>query len=95
MGTLCAPFAAMADGDRAHPGTFIKDSAVTTAIKTKLAAEHISSLTKIHVDTDNNGVVWLKGTVESQDQADKAVSIARDTEHVASVHSDLVITPKD
>jgi hypothetical protein len=32
------------DTDRSHPVTFVKDSAITTAIKTKLAAEHITSL---------------------------------------------------
>ena len=47
------------DADRSHPKAFVKDSAMTMKIKTKLAAEHIASLGRIHVDTDKDGVVWL------------------------------------
>ena len=47
------------DADRSHPKTYAKDSAITTKIKSKLAAEHITSLGCIHVDTDTDGVVWL------------------------------------
>jgi hyperosmotically inducible protein len=83
------------DADRAHPAAFVKDSAITTKIKTKLAEEHITSLGRIHVDTDKNGVVWLTGTARSQEAIDKAVSIARETEHVKSVHSDLTVRKDD
>jgi hyperosmotically inducible protein len=84
-----------ADTDRSHPAAFVKDSAVTMKIKTKLASEHLTSLGRIHVDTDENGVVWLTGSARSQQAIDKAVSIARDTEHVKSVHSDIVIKQDD
>ena len=47
------------DADRSHPKAFVKDSAITMKIKTKLAAEHITSLGRTHVDTDKDGVVWL------------------------------------
>jgi hyperosmotically inducible protein len=66
---LCALFASTAviadkdsDTDRSHPGNFVKDSAITKKIKSKIAAEHITSLGRIHVDTDKDGVVWLSGT---------------------------------
>jgi hyperosmotically inducible periplasmic protein len=52
-------------------------------------------LGRIHVDTDENGVVWLTGSARSQQAIDKAVSIARNTEHVKSVHSDMVIKQDD
>ena len=58
--------------------TFVKDSAITTAIKTKLAGEHVASLGRIHVDTDKDGVVWLTGSARTQEAGDKAASIARD-----------------
>ncbi|MGC4029352.1 MAG: BON domain-containing protein [Steroidobacteraceae bacterium] len=74
-------------------GTVVKDSAVTVAIKTKLAAENVRSLANIHVDTDSNGVVSLKGTVDSKAEADRAVEIARTTDKVRSVHSELVVKP--
>jgi len=83
------------DTDRSHPTTFVKDSAITTSIKTKLAAEHMTSLGRIHVDTDKNGVVWLTGSARTQEAADKAESIARDTEHVKAVHNDIKVKKDD
>jgi len=77
--------------DSARAIEFMKESAITTDIKTKLAAEHITSLERIHVDTDKDGVVWLSGTASTRRAADKAVSIARDSEHVKDVHSDITI----
>ena len=98
FGMLIGPVAAFAgdvDTDRSHPTAFVKDSAITASIKTQLAAEHITSLGNIHVDTDQNGVVWLTGSAHSQAAADKAVSIARETEHVKSVHSDISVKKDD
>src|ERR1700676_4956686 len=45
-GMLLGPALAMAqdsDTDRSHPKAFVKDSAITMKIKSKLAAEHITS----------------------------------------------------
>jgi hyperosmotically inducible protein len=99
FGTLLGSAVAWAgedsDADRSHPVAFVKDSAVTTAIKTKLAAEHITSLGRIHVDTDKDGVVWLTGSARTQEAADKAASIARDTENVKAVHNDIKIKKDD
>lgn len=83
------------DTDRAHPKAFVKDSAITSKIKTKLAAEHLGSLARIHVDTDESGVVWLTGTARSQHDIDRAVRIARHTEHVVAVKNNLVIKQDD
>ena len=92
IGTVLAPvaaFAADADSDRMHPMAFVKDSVVTTKIKAKLAEEKMSSLTHIKVDTDSKGAVVLGGNVKTQAEADKAVSIARATEGVTSVKSNI------
>jgi hyperosmotically inducible periplasmic protein len=95
IGTMLVPTFGQAAGDqdqdRSHPKTFVKDSAITTKIKAKLAAEKFSSLATIHVDTDANGVVWLSGTAKSQDQIDHAVAIARGTENVRDVKSSLKV----
>lgn len=40
------------DSDRSHPTAFVKDSAITTKVKAKLAAKHLRSMAQIHVDTD-------------------------------------------
>jgi hyperosmotically inducible protein len=95
---LLAPVVAHAedtDSGRTHPMTFVKDSVITTKIKAKLAAEKVKSLMHIKVDTDNMGMVVLSGTVRNQEQADKAVSIARGTEGVTSVQSNLQIKKDD
>src|SRR6202521_5933398 len=95
FGTLLGSAVAWAgedsDTDRSHPVAFVKDSAITTAIKDKLAAEHLTSMARIHVDTDKDGVVWLTGSARTQEAADKAASIARETEHVKTVHSNVKI----
>jgi hyperosmotically inducible periplasmic protein len=96
--TLSAPIIATAedaDSDRSHPGAFVKDSVITSKIKTKLASEHVQSLGRIHVDTDANGVVWLRGTAKTQDAADLAVSMARETDGVKDVHSHIMVKNDD
>lgn len=67
------------------------DSAITTKIKARLAAHHVTSLGDIHVNTDKDGVVWLSGSVKTQEEADEAVSIARSTDHVKRVHSEIKV----
>jgi hyperosmotically inducible periplasmic protein len=98
-GTLLAPIASFAAEDadtaRADAKTYVKDSAITTAIKAKLAAEHPASLAQIHVDTDANGVVWLSGTARSQAEIDRVVSIASGTEHVVAVKNHLTVKKAD
>src|SRR3984893_5111260 len=71
----------------------IKDSAITTKVKAKLAAKHLSTLTRIKVDTDENGVVWLSGRAPTQDASDLAAMIAKNTEGVNSVHNDITVEP--
>lgn len=95
LGPVVTASAADSDTDRSHPKAFVKDSAITAKIKTKLAAEHITSMGRIHVDTDADGVVWLHGTVRTQEAADKAVAIARETEGVKNVHSRITVKKDD
>jgi hyperosmotically inducible protein len=81
--------------DGSHPAEFVKDSTITTEIKGKLASEHVASLGRIHVDTDKDGVVWLSGSARTQAEIDRAVAISKNTEHVRSVHSDIIIKADD
>jgi hyperosmotically inducible protein len=83
------------DADRSHPKAFVKDSVITTKVKSKLAADHITSLGRIRVDTDADGVVYLSGSAHSQDAVDRAVAIARDTDGVRGVHNALVVKPDE
>jgi hyperosmotically inducible periplasmic protein len=93
---LLAPIVGLADpgdADSSHPTHWVKDSAITAAIKTKLASEHLSSLTNLRVETDMSGVVWLSGTAKSKQEADRAVAVARSTDGVVRVKNDIVVEP--
>ena len=48
-------------------------------------------MANIKVDTDKDGVVWMSGTVKSQEEVDKALSIARGTEGVKNVKNDVKV----
>ena len=93
LATMLAPVAAYADGDadRANPANFVKDSVITTKIKTKLAADHPGSAKHISVDTDRDGIVWMTGTANSQEEVNQDVAIAKNTEGVKLVKSDLKV----
>ena len=97
VGTLMTPMAAYSadpDTDRSNPGAYVKDSIITTKVKTKLASEHLGSVANIRVDTDKDGVVFLSGTVRTQEEANRAVAVARETEGVKSVNSKLTVQPE-
>ena len=84
-------YAADSDTDRSNPAAYVQDSVITAKIKAKLAAEDVNSAVNIKVDTDKEGVVFMSGTANSQAEADKAVAIARETEGVKTVNSELKI----
>src|SRR5580698_7101278 len=91
---LCAGTAAPAE-DAAEVGTstriFVQDSEITAKVKAKLAADHLTSLARIHVDTDKDGIVRLSGTAKTQQAIDEAVTLAQGVEHVRSVHNDVTV----
>jgi len=94
IGAMLAPVAAYAadgDADRANPKLFVKDSVITTKIKAKLASEHPGSMKHISVDTDQNGVVWMTGTANNQEEINQAITIAKNTEGVKMVKADLKV----
>jgi hyperosmotically inducible periplasmic protein len=98
IGAVLAPLGAYAaDAATDHPAkpmTAVKDSVITTKVKAKLAAEKMSTLGNISVETDNKGAVALSGYTKSQQEADKAIEIARATEGVSSVTSKIQIKPQ-
>ncbi len=79
------------DSDVSHADTYVKDSVITTKVKTKLAAKHLSTLTNIQVDTDRHGIVWLSGKAPTQDASDLAEMIAKSTEGVTAVHNKISV----
>jgi hyperosmotically inducible periplasmic protein len=97
MATLVAPavFGQDSDADRTHPKAFVKDSVITTKIKSKLAADHPGTLAQIRVDTDKDGVVWLSGTAPTREAAQQAADIARSTKGVVSVRDEIKVRRGD
>jgi osmotically-inducible protein OsmY len=71
-------------------GENIDDAGITAAVKSKLAAEKISTVTRIDVDT-NRGVVALNGTVKTGADKARAEQIAREVKGVRDVVNNLVI----
>lgn len=80
-------------GDSGSAGTYVKDSVITTKVKAKLAAKHLSTLTNIKVDTDADGAVWLSGKTPTKDASDLAQMITKDTDGVTAVHNNIVVAP--
>ena len=78
-----------ADRSGTSAGTAMKDSVITAKIKANMAKDRQVSAMNIKVDTDNAGKVHLSGTAKSQAEADRAVSIARATDGVNNVQSDI------
>jgi hyperosmotically inducible periplasmic protein len=93
LGVACGPLAMADEGATDSTHHYIKDSTITTKVKAKLAAKHLTTLTRIKVDTDANGVVWLSGRAPTQDASDLAAMIAKNTEGVNSVHNDIAVEP--
>ena len=74
-------------------GQNVDDAAITSSVKTKLAADKLSSLTRVDVDT-NNGVVSLNGVVESADQKARAQDLASQVSGVNRVINNLQVQKK-
>jgi osmotically-inducible protein OsmY len=68
------------------------DAGVTTAVKSKMAADDLVKAYKIDVDTKEH-IVTLTGSVDSTAARERAVELARNTQGVGSVIDNLVVSP--
>ena len=68
------------------------DPGITTAVKTKLAADDTVRAIDINVDT-KNGVVTLKGEVQSAAAKTRAIELAKSTDGVRDVVDAITLTP--
>jgi hyperosmotically inducible protein len=93
MGGIGVPMLYAADSDSAYPGMYVKDSAITAKVKTKLVTKEPTTLTNVTVNTDRDGVVWLSGTVPTKEASDRAEEIAKDTDGVREVHNVIKVVP--
>ena len=71
-------------------GEKVDDAGITMAVKTKLLDDPDVKGSKIDVDT-RAGVVYLTGTVRTENERTKAVQLAKDTKGVLDVQPNLDI----
>ena len=71
-------------------GCGTNDPGITTAVKSKLAADERTSAMKIDVDTREK-VVTLNGTVQTEAEKAAAEAVAKNTEGVTSVVNNLTV----
>jgi hyperosmotically inducible protein len=71
-------------------GRVMTDGAITTAVKSKLLADPTVGGLRIDVDT-RDGVVTLNGTVATRTEADRALTLARETGGVNRVIDNLTV----
>ncbi|HEV8307414.1 MAG TPA: BON domain-containing protein [Methylomirabilota bacterium] len=69
----------------------VDDASITAAVKTKLAGEKVSTLTKIDVDT-NKGTVYLNGNVDTAAMKMRAAELARQVKGVREVVNNLKVS---
>ena len=72
-------------------GQIIDDTALVTAVKTKIAAERLSNLVNIDVKADR-GVVTLGGTVDSLERRDRIVQITSWVDGVKTVINNIQVS---
>lgn len=78
-------------GDAIDRGQAIaSDAAITTTVKGKLLADTAVSGLKIDVDT-RDGVVTLNGTANTRAEAERAISLARETGGVSRVVDNISV----
>jgi hyperosmotically inducible periplasmic protein len=71
-------------------GETMDDSYITGAVKTELASDKLVSLTRVEVET-NNGVVYLTGQVETDEQKSRIGSLASQVKGVKRVVNNLQV----
>ena len=68
------------------------DSAITSAVKSRLAADHLDALCpNLKVQANDQGIVWLTGTATSEELAERVVDTARNATGVNWVRSSIVV----
>jgi osmotically-inducible protein OsmY len=71
-------------------GQNIDDAGITTAVKSKLAAENVATLTRISVNTEQ-GTVYLTGVVENEAMRQRASQVAGQVGGVRQVVNNLKV----
>lgn len=78
--------------DQQTAGSYIDDTALTTRVKAKFAADPTVSAMAISVET-LKGTVQLAGFAKSAEEKAMAEKLARETSGVVAVRTDIAIRP--
>ena len=73
-------------------GSYVDDTAITTAVKARFIEDKTVSATSISVET-LNGTVQLSGFAKSTAEKMQAESLTRGVKNVTSVRNDIVVRP--
>ena len=73
-------------------GSYVDDSAITTAVKAKFAEDKTVNAVAISVET-LKGTVQLSGFAKSQAEKDQAGRLASNVNHVKEVRNSIVVRP--
>jgi hyperosmotically inducible periplasmic protein len=76
--------------DQESVGAYVDDTALTTRVKAKFAADKTVSAMSISVET-LKGVVQLSGFAKSGEEKAMAERLARDTSGVTGVRNDIIV----
>ncbi len=72
-------------------GAYVDDSVITANVKAAILNDPLLNASHIEVTTAN-GVVTLKGTVDSEPIIGRAIDVASSQKNVKSVKTDLIVT---
>lgn len=70
---------------------FVDGTVMAGQIKNKLSAQGFADVTQINVEADDAGVVKLKGVAASDAEAARAVAVAKETDGVVAVQSEIAV----
>lgn len=94
LGALLGPVSVYAEDLTSEmPGQYFDDSVITTKIKAVFVKDMWLKGLGINVRTDH-GIVDLNGTVNSQNQSDRATKLAAQVKSVIAVNNKLTVQPR-
>ncbi|MFN6969896.1 MAG: BON domain-containing protein [Rheinheimera sp.] len=77
-----------ASNSKESTGEYFDDSVITSKVKTAIFADETLKVAEINVETFK-GVVQLSGFVNSREDINKAIEVARQVKGVTSVKNDM------
>jgi hyperosmotically inducible protein len=92
VGALALPTVSFAAGEMDKAKTEMKDSWITTKIKSEYVKDKTVSATHIKVMTEDHGVVTLGGKAKNRAEVDRAIMIAKGVKGVTDVTNNIEIS---